>query len=192
MTSERPKLLPGLPPGRPDMLYHFSEDPNIELFRPRPGRPLPGRAPDEELVWAIDEHHAPLYYFPRDCPRIVLWALEDSDPADVERWLGGSGARMVAHMESAWVERLDQCRLYRYTFDGATFESLQDFGAYVSCDAVMPMSVEPVGDLRRALEAGGAELRVMESLQPLAEVWKSTLHFSGIRLRNATDWTLPV
>jgi hypothetical protein len=174
------------------VLYHFSEDPDIRVFQPRGGRPLPGRAPDEPLVWAIDEHHAPLYFFPRDCPRIVLWALADSDPVDIERWMGGSAARIVAHIESAWVERFERCRLYRYTFDAASFESLEDHGTHVSTEMVCPLSVEPVGDLRRALEAGGAELRVMDSLQPLAEAWHSSLHFSGIRLRNAAEWAAPV
>ena len=25
------------------------------------------------LVWAIDKWHQPMYRFPRDCPRILLW-----------------------------------------------------------------------------------------------------------------------
>ena len=192
----RPKLLPGIPLGRPTALYHFSEDPGIQLFQPRAeGRPLPGRAPGEALVWAIDEHHAPLYYFPRDCPRIVLWALEDSDAADVKRWIASPearpGTRMVAHIESAWLDRFEQCRLYRYTFSAETFESIHDHGTHVSRKAVAPLTVEPVGALREALEAGGAELRVVESLEPLAEAWRSSLHISGIRLRNAQGWTPP-
>jgi hypothetical protein len=32
------------------------------------------------------------------------------------------------------------------------------------------------------------ELRVMESLLPLRGVWDSSLHASGIRLRNARGW----
>ena len=183
-------MLPGLPPGPPLYVYHFSEDPSIERFEPRLGRAIEGRPEGELLVWAIDEHHAPLYYFPRDCPRIVLWTLEDSTPADIERWLGGSSARMVAHIESAWEERLDQCRLYRYKLYASGFETIQDHGVHVSAASHVPVSVEPVDNLRGRLQRSGVELRVLDSLQPLAdaEVWNSTLHFSGMRLRNALEW----
>ena len=32
------------------------------------------------------------------------------------------------------------------------------------------------------------ELRVMQDLSPLKGVWSTTLHASGIRLRNASNW----
>jgi hypothetical protein len=38
------------------------------------------------------------------------------------------------------------------------------------------------------LETRQVELRVMESLLPLRDIWKTTLHASGIRLRNARGW----
>ena len=47
-------------------LYHFSEDPSIERSAPHVPSSNPTQAP---AVWAIDEDHAPLYWFPRDCPR---------------------------------------------------------------------------------------------------------------------------
>ncbi|MBA2308744.1 MAG: hypothetical protein H0W01_05455 [Pseudonocardiales bacterium] len=51
------------------VFWHFSEDPTITEFVPRTGAP---GAPDECLVWAIDDEHAPAYWFPRDCPRVTF------------------------------------------------------------------------------------------------------------------------
>ncbi|MGV3489112.1 MAG: DUF6886 family protein [Tuberibacillus sp.] len=43
---------------------------NITHFEPRQPQSFPDQPP---LVWAIDEEHAPLYFFPRDCPRVAFW-----------------------------------------------------------------------------------------------------------------------
>ncbi len=164
--------------------YHYSEDPGIKLFEPRPGRRIEGRPGGEKLVWAIDEHHSPVYYFPRQCPRVVLWPIEGSTQSDVDRWMA-TDARMVAHIERVWIERFNNCQLYRYTFDGSGFEDLHDHGVHVKPGEVEPIDVSPVGDLGNALAGANVELRVVESFQPLAGAWDSTLHFSGVRLKNA-------
>lgn len=169
----------------PPRLYHFSEDPTIERFEPRGLEARPGL---EARVWAIDEWHAPMYYFPRDCPRILLWALPSTSEADRERWFGASEARMLAYIEWAWLERMRTASLYRYVFDGARFEDLGDAGMHVSRSAVVPLAVEPVGDLLEALRGGEVELRLLERLTPLCGVWETSLHASGIRLRNAVGW----
>ena len=52
------------------MLFHFSEDPDIARFLPHVPRTNSSHAP---AVWAIDEEHSPLYWFPRDCPRVTAW-----------------------------------------------------------------------------------------------------------------------
>lgn len=51
-------------------LYHFSEEPDIERFRPRPAAAYPELEP---VVFAIDGEHATHYYFPRECPRVIYW-----------------------------------------------------------------------------------------------------------------------
>ena len=63
---------------KPDVLYHFSEDPNIQRFVPHVPRTNPTHPP---AVWAIDADHAPLYWFPRDCPRVTIWPLRPDDSA---------------------------------------------------------------------------------------------------------------
>ncbi|HIF71546.1 MAG TPA: hypothetical protein EYQ61_03150 [Dehalococcoidia bacterium] len=68
----------------------------------------------ESVVWAIDEWHSPMYFFPRECPRLLLWPIEGSTAADIQHWMGESPPRMVAYIESVWVDRFSTCQLYRY------------------------------------------------------------------------------
>jgi hypothetical protein len=178
-------------------LFHFSEDPTIEVFEPRPVRVPAERPPGQDwlngaLVWAIDAWHAPMYFFPRDCPRVLLWKLPDTTDADLDRWWRGErGRRMQAHIEAAWLQRLRSATLYRYVFATDPFERLQDVGMYVARVAVRPLAVEPVGDLEAALAAADVELHVLDDLLPLKGVWESSLHASGVRLRNAAGWGGP-
>jgi hypothetical protein len=106
-------------------LCHFSEDPTITTFTPRPSRL------ERDCVWAIDEAHAPLYWFPCECPRVAAWVLA---------------------MESVG-------------------------------DLLEKHALHPDSELRLT----PSELRLTPSLRPLWNtLTASTLHFSGIRLRNAS------
>ena len=59
-------------------------------------------------------------------------------------------------------------------------------GHWVSREVVVPDRVELVGDLLAALVAAGVELRITPSLVTLWQrIARSTLSFSGTRLRNA-------
>jgi hypothetical protein len=64
----------------------------------------------------------------------------------------------------------------------------QDAGMFVSAESVTPVSVQAVGDLGVALERADVELRVMRTLLPLRDLWSTTLHASGVLLRNAQGW----
>jgi len=115
-------------------LFHFSEEAGIARFEPRPVRIPSARLAGREwlngpLVWAIDEVHQPLYLFPRDCPRILIWATAMTTPADRARWLGE--APMVAFIERAWAERLEHAAVWRYALPQATFEDLANAGMWV-------------------------------------------------------------
>jgi len=174
-------------------LFHFSEEPDLARFEPRPVRiPSPRPAGREwlngPLVWAIDEPHQPMYLFPRECPRILLWARPDSTPQDRAAWLSDGSARMVAYVEDAWMDRIARAKLVRYELPPATFESLEDAGMWVSRAAVEPIDRLIVDDLAEALAAQRVEVRALPSLTPLGRIWDSSLHASGIRLRNARDW----
>jgi hypothetical protein len=165
-------------------VYHFSENPTIAAFAPRPSRL------GEDLVWAIDAWHQAFYWLPRDCPRVCFWPDPGrTTPDDEERWWSTVSGRMVIAVEAAWLDRIRTCRLYRYSFDGADFATLDDNGMYVSRRAVRPLAVEPLGDLLGLLVSGGVELRLCPSLVPLGRaVIASTLDFSLIRMRNAAGW----
>jgi hypothetical protein len=170
-------------------LYHFSEDPTIERFVPRAPLALPEAEP---LVWAIDEWHSPIYFVPRDCPRACFWPLPTTTPEDYERFFSSVSGRMVIAIEASWLDRLRTTQLYRYLMPEKPFESLHDYGAHVSRQAVVPLGVEPVGDLLTRLAEAEVELRICPSLVPLADaIIQATLHFSLIRMRNAQGWVDP-
>ena len=174
-------------------LFHFSDDPTIKVFVPRPVRVPADRGPGREwlngpLVWAIDEARQPMYFFPRDCQRILLWQTPATTEADRAAWWGDRDCAMIAHIEWAWFERVKNATLYRYEFDGAAFETLDDAGMWVAGSQVTPLAVETFGDLPAAMAAHGVELRVMDRLTPLRDAWSTSLHASGVRLRNAQDW----
>lgn len=167
------------------VLYHFSEEPDIEQFVPRvvPTHFIPDRA----LVWAIDDWHAPMYWLPRDCPRACFWPGEQTSDADRERWFGGIDARMVMAVESGWLERIRSTTIYRYTLPADSFE-LQDAtaGHWVSTEPVKPTAIDPMVDLLGAITSADVELRITPRLLDLwSRVSQSSLSFSGTRLRNA-------
>jgi hypothetical protein len=166
------------------MMYHFSEDDSIQHFLPRPHPTHPDKPP---MVWAIDGWHAPLYFFPRDCPRVAFWATPDTTEEDRQRFLAHTTARMVIAVESRWLKRIQTSNLFVYHLPEDTF-SLFDEGAgyYTSLEPVTPVKVEPVGDLLTRLADADVELRITPSLLPLHDILpQTTLHVSMIRMRNA-------
>lgn len=174
-------------------LFHFSEDPRIARFEPRPVAIPSTRSPGREwlngaLVWAIDEAHQGMYLFPRDCPRILAWPTERTSAHDRHLLFDGSAARRVAFIEARWSETLRGAELFRYELPSAAFESLEDAGMWVSKAAVSPNGVDRIDNLPSALHAADVELREVESLASLKTLWRTSLHVSGIRLRNAESW----
>jgi len=162
-------------------LWHVSEDPTIEVFRPHHAEL---HALDEPLVWAVDTHYWWLYWFPRDCPRACFEANEDTADEDVERWLDGDRARRVGVIESPWLERFRSARVFAYRLPADPFEPWDKF--FVSRETVVPLELVELGDLLGRHAEAGNELRVAPALYPLWDkVIETTLDFSGIRLRNA-------
>jgi hypothetical protein len=168
------------------LLYHFSEDPSITRFNLRFH---PSHPDQPAMVWAIDEDRSPLYYFPRDCPRIGFWARSDSTAEDIHHFLAHTKARKVIAVEGRWLEKLQNTKLYVYQLPDEPFTCFdQGAGYYTSHETVDPLSVEPVGHLIQRLVEAKVELRLTPSLLPLRDTLiSSTLHFSMIRMRNATQ-----
>lgn len=172
------------------LAWHFSEDPTIAEFVPRAGAP---GAPDEALVWAIDDDHAPAYWFPRDCPRVTFWRGTGRPTAIGEALLTGVGTGRVHAVEWAWLDRIRSAVLYRYAFDASEFEPWPSAGGhYVSSVGVRPRHVEPTGDLLALHADAGVELRLLPRIWPLVDaVRESGLEFSIIRARNARPPSAP-
>lgn len=168
-------------------LFHFSDDAGIEKFVPRTAVHRPGVEP---FVWAVDEEHSGTYLFPRECPRVLLWLTPSTTAQDRERWWGARpDTKLIAHVEWSWYPRLRDSEVFRYELPPETFAPLaDDEWMWVSREAVTPLNVERIEDIPGALSVAGVELRLMQSLAPLWGAWESTIHFSGIRLRNSATW----
>lgn len=166
-----------------DVVYHFSEDASIEHFEPHVPRTNPTQKP---AVWAIDAEHAPLYWFPRDCPRATAWPRNEVERPAFEHALGTSAPR-VHVIEYGRLARLRSTELYRYDFSAALFEPWSEAtGQWISHDPVEPMSVRPVGDLLERHASAGIELRVVSDIWPSVRLMSNNeWGFSHVRLANA-------
>lgn len=165
-------------------LLHFSEDPGIEVFRPHVPQTNPTQPP---MVWAMDAEHAPLYWFPRDCPRVTCWYGPDTDADRARAAIGDTTAHRVHAIEEAWLERMRATQLFAYAFDPTPFERWPEAdGHWVTTQTVEPLDVRPIGDLVARHADAGIELRILPSLWPLHDaVLESTLCFSMVRMANA-------
>lgn len=164
-------------------LYHFSDEPGIARFEPRPSA---SRPQGQACVWAIDEAHSPLYFFPRDCPTVVYWPTELTSDADRATFWTGVAACMVAAIEWNWFDALSTRALYGYELPHGSFEPLHDYGAHLSRVAVVPIRVDELRNLPAHWAGAAVELRLSPRLLPLhLAISASTMEFHSIRLRNA-------
>ena len=168
----------------PHALWHFSEDPNLRVFQPH----VAATAHEEdELVWAVDTRHAPMFWFPRDCPRGCVWAGPDTSEEDRERFFGQTSATRIHVIEAAWLPAVRSCVLYAYRLPPETFEPHAVGGYWVSTATVEGVERLEVGDLLARHAEAGIELRIAPDIWAFwNRVIESTLEFSGSRLRNAT------
>jgi len=164
-------------------LWHFSEDPSLGVFHPRP----PASGSSAPLVWTVDTRHAPMFWFPRDCPRACIWAGSATSTEDRERFFGQSAAKRVHVIEAAWLESLRACQLFAYRLPTEPFRPHDQVGGYwVTSDVVEAVERVVVGDLVTRHASARVELRVTPSIWPFWQrVTGSTVEFSGSRLRNA-------
>ncbi len=165
-------------------LFHFSHDPSIQRFEPHVPATNPAQPPS---VWAIDADHAPLYWFPRDCPRVTAWPRNAVEGAAFREAFCTTACRVHA-VELAWLPELSSTTLYRYRFDASAFHPWPEAsGQWLSDRAVEPIAVEPMGDLLRCHVDAGIELRAVTSLWPIRDLACSgPWDFSIVRMTNAT------
>jgi hypothetical protein len=166
-------------------VFHFSEDGSITRFSPHVPPSNPGHPP---AVWAIDDDHAPLYWFPRHCPRVSVWA-NDADEREVLAAQFETDARRICAAETRWLDRIRACRLYRYEFDRSRFRPWDEAdgnGQYIASEVVEPVDVVALDDLLALHAAADVELRITPKLGTLMDrILASGLPFSFVRLRDA-------
>jgi hypothetical protein len=164
-------------------LWHFSEDASLRRFVPR-RTPTNPEAP--ELVWAVDTRHAPMFWFPRDCPRGCIWPVSTTTEADRREFFGAADATRVHVVEHGWRERVTACRLFAYRLPKEVFEPHQVGGYWVATGPVEAVERLELGDLVERHARAGIELRDLDSIWPFWErVVRSSVGFSGMRLANA-------
>jgi hypothetical protein len=180
-------LLAREPPPRyagegPFALWHFSENPGLTRFLPHVPATNPQASP---LVWAVDTRHAPMFWFPRDCPRGCIWPVSTTTAEDRERFFGQSAAQRIHVIEADWIERMRACRLYAYRMPADAFRPHEVGGYWVGEEPAEAIERVVVDDLLGRHARAGIELRVTPSIWPFwRRVASSTVEFSGSRLRN--------
>jgi hypothetical protein len=164
-------------------VYHYSEDGSIRRFAPHVSPTNPSQP---AAVWAIDAAHSPLYWFPRNCPRISVWADDVEQQLRLTELFGTESHRVCA-AESGWLEQVRDARLFRYVFDAAPFEPWAEAdGQYVAFEVVQPERVEQIDDVLALHAAAEVELRFTPRLGALMDdILQSGLPFSFVRIRDA-------
>jgi hypothetical protein len=167
----------------PARLFHFSDDAHLERFVPHVPPSNPGHPP---AVWAIDAEHAPLYWFPRMCPRISVWARTPAEQSVLTDVFGTEAHRICA-AEIHWLDGIRRGQLHRYVFDGSMFHPWEQAdGQYVTDQVVEPIAVERLDDLLALHAAADVELRLTPRLGRLMDqITASGLPFSFVRIRDA-------
>jgi hypothetical protein len=167
----------------PQPLYHFSEEQAITRFEPRVSLANPTQPP---AVWAIDAEHAPLYWFPRECPRVSVWSRNDGERRAFRHRFQTTADRLHA-IELGWLDRMRTTTLYRYDLPPASFRPWGDVsGQYIADATVEPLAVTVFDDLLSGHVEANIELRLVPSLWPLIdEVTEDEFDFSIVRKHNA-------
>jgi hypothetical protein len=164
-------------------LWHFSDDPSLGQFLPHTPATNAEAPP---LVWAVDTRHAPIFWFPRDCPRGCIWPSAATTAEDRERFFGQSSASRIHVIEADWLERVQAHRLYAYRLPADVFRPHEVGGYWVSDQPVTAIERVVVDDLIGRHGRARIELRITPSIWPFwNRVTASTVAFSGSRLRNA-------
>jgi len=166
-------------PVRPAVVLHYSEDPGIREFVPHVPATNAGARPH---VWGIEPGYAPLYWFPRECARVAVWAHDEAQRGLLRARWGGRAPRLhfAAARDEAWIRR---AQVVEYAFAPEPFAPWPDAeGQWVADVAVRPRAVRSMGDLVAAHEDAGVELRFDADLAARRdEVVASGLPFSIVR-----------
>ncbi len=106
--------------------------------------------------------------------------------ADRERFFGQTAAGRIHVVESGWLERIRDGRLYAYQLPAAPFRPYATGGYWVADEPVEAIERVALDQLIERHATAGIELRITPSIWPFwRRVISSSVEFSGCRLRNA-------
>ncbi|MET0384557.1 MAG: DUF6886 family protein [Polyangiales bacterium] len=170
-------------------LFHYSEEPDIARFVPH----VPAtHQTSEPYVWAVEARHAPLYWFPRACPRVTVWANHEAQRARL-RALFATDRERVQYAPSSERDKTQRCRLYEYAFEPDAFLPWPEAeGQWVAREVVVAKRVTAVGPLEARQLAAAVDLRWTDDLASARDaVLVSGLPFSIVRYRNYVEHREP-
>ena len=101
----------------------------------------------QPLVWAVDTRHAPMFWFPKDCPRGCIWPVSGTTAEDRERFFGQSAANQVHVIEAGWPKRMQACGLYAYRLPTEAFRPHEVGGYWVADEQVEAIEQVLIDDL---------------------------------------------
>ena len=166
-------------PTRPEIVYHYSENLEIEVFAPHVPATNPSTPPQ---VWAIEPRYASLYWFPRDCLRVAVWANEDPQQRELQSRFATAANRVhfALGRDEQWIRTTNLCE---YTFDAGPFEPWLDAEGHWTTDrTVRPTASRQLPDLVAEQAQAGVDLRFLDELTTARdEVVRSGLPFSVVR-----------
>ncbi|MCF4099568.1 DUF6886 family protein [Maritalea mediterranea] len=162
----------------PTALYHASETPHIDCFQPRPAND------GTDKVWAILGKRLQNYLFPRDCPRICLWANSATTAQD-KALLDGAETHIT--IEEKWRDICARTPLYIYQFAPKDFKVQDENAGYMtSRTAQRPLQMYELKPDELDFNRLNTKLSTTSQLLPLRDkVLGTSLAYSMIRLRNA-------
>lgn len=167
-------------------LFHVSEDPNIEVFKPI----IPYRKDMDQsigVVWALCERTLPNFLTPRDCPRVTYHVGPDTTDEDKKRFFSSTEVTHCVAIEHRWLNKLLNTELTIYEFDPKNFE-LQDeiAGFYISKEVEVPIEKYTVHSIKDALIERNIEFRILPELFTLRDqIIHSSFNWSMCRMKNA-------
>jgi len=119
------------------LLYHISEESNIEIFIPRKSDTRPDLPP---MVWALNEKRLVNYLFPRECPRIIFSNSSEVSEEDQRLFFGHTASNTIITVENSWYERIKQTTIFKYCIEKSDFELIDETaGYYISHKTIKPI-----------------------------------------------------
>ena len=140
-------------------VFHYSEDGTIRRFAPHVPQTNPGH---RRRCGRSTPSHSPLYWFPRRCPRISVWARDEPEQQAAFSELFESEASRIVAAETDWMEPGPRRQALSATCSTLRRSKPWDDadGQYVSHDVVYPGASRAARRPARAARRGRGRIAV--------------------------------